>query len=389
MLAKRISQHTWAYRSVQSLFRQTCKANADKAAIVHDGQRISYAQLLQRVDRLTHALVRAGVGKGDVVATLPAPTPDFAVAFFAVLQAGAIVNPLNLMWERDVLAAVMRRNAPRVLVTVGSYNRRDYLELLLQCFGASASGNASPTTPRPAHVLVADDEAALPEGFTRLGDFVAEAGAPDAAAIEARVRDFDPSERQFICQTSGSTGLPKSALWNHRSPLSTAHFLAVNLGLTEDDRWINLSPFFHNSGICLSLVMGLAYAGNTVYLSDRFDPDQAVETIQNEGIEATFGFGAHWTAMRTSPRFQPDRFAIGKALVAGPPRFYRFVEEMCPPGSAILNLYAQTENGPLVTLTEIGNVDVELRRSNSGRPFPGVQVRVTDLESGEDRKRVM
>lgn len=382
MLARRIAQNTWAHRSVQSLFRETCNANPDKPAIVHDGQTITFAQLLDRVDRLTHALIRAGVGKGDVVATLPAPTPEFAVAFFAALQAGAIVNPLNLMWERDVLAAVMRRNAPRVLVTVGTYNRRDYLELLLQCFGAAASGNATPTTPRPAQVLVADDAAALPEGFTRIADFVAASGAPDLAAIEARVRDFDPRARQFICQTSGSTGLPKSALWNHRSPLSTAHFLAVNLGLTGDDRWINLSPFFHNSGICVGLVMCLAYGGNTLYLSDRFDADQAVETIQAEGIEATFGFGAHWTAMRASPKYRADRFAIRKALVAGPPKFYGFVEEMCPPDSAILNLYAQTENGPLVTLTEIGNVDVELRRANSGRPLPGVQVKITDLDSG-------
>jgi fatty-acyl-CoA synthase len=232
-------------------------------------------------------------------------------------------------------------------------------------------------------VLVAGETTALPAGFTHLAHFVAAAGAPDIAAIQTRVREFDPADRQFICQTSGSTGLPKSALWNHRSPLSTAHFLAVNLALTEDDRWINLSPFFHNSGMCVTLTMCLAYAGITVYLFDRFDPNEAVETIQNEGIAATFGFGAHWTAMRTSPQYVREKFGITKALVAGPPKFYRYVEEMCPPGSDILNLYAQTENGPLVSLTELGNIDSSLRAANSGRPLPGVQVKITDLDSNE------
>ncbi|HEU0197278.1 MAG TPA: class I adenylate-forming enzyme family protein, partial [Nevskiaceae bacterium] len=303
MLSERIARNAWAHASMQALFREACRFHPDKAAIIYRGERIRYGRLQARVDRLTQALMAAGVGVGDVVSTLPSPTPDFAVVFLAALQAGATINPLNLMWERDVLAAILGRNKPRVLVTVGRYGKRDYLELLQRCFGQAVTDNAAAPAARPQCTLVATDVtevADLPPGFTRLSDFQASATDVDLAAIEARVRTFDPLQHQFICQTSGSTGLPKSALWAHRTPLSTAHFLAVHLGLSEQDRWINLSPFFHNSGMCCTLAMGLAYAGITLHLSERFNPDEAVATIQDEGIEATFGFSAHWVAMRAS-----------------------------------------------------------------------------------------
>ena len=158
--------------------------------------------------------------------------------------------------------------------------------------------------------------------------------------------------------------------------MSTAHFLATNLALTEEDRWINLSPFFHNSGMCCTLAMGLAYGGNTLYLSERFDPDWAVETIQDHGVEGTFGFRAHWVAMRASAKYLHERFTVRKALIAAEPQFNRFVTDMCAPGVNALNLYAQTENGPLITLTELGNVDETLRARNNGRPLPGVEIKV-------------
>lgn len=118
MLIERITRNAWAYHSVQALFRETCHTNATRQAIVFRKQAITYQQLLDGVDRLTHALLEAGIGRGDVVSVLPSPTPDFAVVYFAVLQTGAIVNPLNLMWNSDQLSTVLQRNAPRAIVTV-------------------------------------------------------------------------------------------------------------------------------------------------------------------------------------------------------------------------------------------------------------------------------
>jgi fatty-acyl-CoA synthase len=385
MLDERIRTNAWAARSVQALFRETCARAPDKPAIVYRGQSVSYSQLQRRVDALTQGLIQAGIGPGDVVATLPSPTPDFVVGFFAVLQTGATLNPLNLMWERDTLAAVLQRNAPRVLITTAQSGKTDYVQLLRQCFGEAPQDNVAQPARRPAQVLVSDDTgtvADLPAGFARLRDFEIVPDAAGSASIARRVTEFDPAQRQFICQTSGSTGLPKSALWNHRSPLSTANFVAAHMGLAQDDRWINLSPFFHNSGICCTIAMGIAYVGMTVYLSDRFDPDEAVRTIQDEGVHATFGFGAHWVAMHASRHYQKERFKLKAALVAGPAAFYRDVRNICGADTRIHNLYAQTENGPMIAMTELGNVDEALRASNSGRPLPGVQLKICEVDSG-------
>ena len=97
---------------------------------------------------------------------------------------------------------------------------------------------------------------------------------------------------------------------------------------------------------------------------------------------ATFGFDAHWQGLRRVPGFEQRRFTIAKAILAGEPRTYDLVKSMCPPGSCIDNLYAQTENGPLVSLAEHDCVDEIINKYTHGRPLPGVQVVIKHIDTG-------
>lgn len=378
MITDRINTNAWAKHSTQSLFRQTCRQMSERIALVEEGISLTYRELLNRTDRLTQALVDGGVGKGDVVSVLPTPTIDFTVVCFAVLQSGATLNPLNLMWGSDELTVVLGRNEPKAVITVGDFKGRDYPSLVRQALDSGDSGSS------PELLLVADDEGSgRGDGFTALNDFIAASSAPDVDRIEEIVAAFDPLEPQFICQTSGSTGHSKSPVWNHRSPLSSANFVASNLGLDESDRWLNVSPLFHNSGLCVSLIMGLAYVGLTVYMFEKFDPDTAVRCIRDEGIVGTFGFSAHWAAMGASAEFQKEGFGLKKVLIAGDSALYNTVADLVDDNAVVANLYAQTENGPLVAMTEIGCVDGSVRANTNGRPMPGVEAKVVDIDSGE------
>lgn len=377
MLTQRIANNEWAYRSVQSLFRETCKAHPHRPAIRFHGQEISYQQLRQQTDQLTQSLLETGISQGDVVSVLPVPTPDFMVVCLAILQTGATLNPLNLMWDATHFSVVAERNAPRLIFTTGEFNGRDYVEVLQHAFSRYSTGNP------PERVVVLDEDLALPDGFTRYSTFANPQATPDIQRIESLVENFDPQDTQFICQTSGSTGYSKSAVWNHRTPLSTANFGAAAVGLDEEDRWFNMTPVFHNSGLCLTVVMCLSYIGNTVYLAEKFLPDEAVKTIQDEQIAGAAGFAAHWHAMRESKNYDASKFRLNKPILAGDANLYAYAEEMCPAGTLIGMVYAQTENGPIVTMAEHGCVDHALRRSNNGRPLPGVQIKIRDIDTGQ------
>ena len=368
LLAERIRTNAWATQTVQAILRETCQVQPEKTALLYSGTEMTYRELQERVDSLTLELQERGISRGDVVSVLPSPTPDSVIVYFAVLQAAAIINPLNLLWSAQEFTAIVKRNAPKAIIAVDEYAGRNYLQVVEESLGESQP------------LLIAAGEPATDSTWLRLNDLLNRApSANERAAIEQLVASADSEDIQFICQTSGSTGLSKSALWNHRPPLATANFAAAATGLTPEDKYLNAAPFFHNSGICTAMTMAVAYAGITLQLFDSFNPNEALEAIATHGLTTTFGFAAHWKALRQSPNFNPETFSMSKVILAGDAKLYDNVREMCGPDATLVNLYAQTENGPLVSLTELGCIDENLRRNNSGRPLPGVEVVIRDL----------
>lgn len=385
MLSERIRGNDWYRHTVQQLFVRTCEERGDFPALYYEGTHTSYRELHEQVDALTAGLIAQGIGAGDVVSVLPSPTPEFVVVYFAVLQAGATFNALNLLWGRTEFAGVIARNGPKMIIVVDEHNGRNYADVLREAMGGwdAADGRVRcAAAPNLERMVCVARKGPVPEGFTDIAELSTPIAAADRATIRTRVEASQVTDVQFICQTSGSTGLSKSALWNHRSPLAMANYTARYLGLDETDRYINLSPFFHNSGICASMTMCTAYAGITLYLTERFIPAEALDLIAEQKVTATFGFDAHWQGLRRDPSFDKERFTISKALIAGEPKTYDLCKSMCPPGSVVANLYAQTENGPMVAMNEFGCVDEWINKFTNGRPLPGVHVVIKEIETG-------
>ncbi|ARB44783.1 class I adenylate-forming enzyme family protein [Alloalcanivorax xenomutans] len=380
LLPHRLHSHQWYHRTVSQLFAETCSAHADKPAILFEGQTLPFGELFDQVQDMAQGLLELGIDKGDVVSTLPSATPEFAVLYFATLQIGAVVNPLNLLWGTMELQGVLQRNQPKLIVAVDRQGPRDILALLE---GALPDLAFEPETscsslPSLKQVVCVGRHGPVPPGYLDFNDLPRPA---DHTTLQQRRDQGLATDVQFMCQTSGTTSLSKSALWNHRPPLATAHFGARNLRITEQDRFICLAPFYHNSGL-FALNMNLAYAGTTLVLMDGFDPAKALDLIERHQCTCTFGFDAHWQGLRRQPDFEKRQFTISKAILAGEPRTYDMVRDMCPAGATINNLYAQTENGPLVSLADHECVDEAVNKYTHGRPLPGVQVVIKHLDSG-------
>ena len=124
----------------------------DAEALVLGERRVSYAGLDAAINDLAKAFMAAGVGKGDRVATLQTPHPDFFVSFLAATTIGAIWVGLNPRYRRQELAHVLRDSAPALLLTRTRIEDRDYKDDLLEL---SAEGVL------PARVVLFADEPAL------------------------------------------------------------------------------------------------------------------------------------------------------------------------------------------------------------------------------------
>lgn len=385
MLSERLNSNDWYHRTIPQLFSETCTLKHDRVAIVFEDREIRYRELHDHVLRLAQGLIDLGIGKGDVVSTLPSPTPEFAALYFATLHVGAVVNPLNLLWGTTELQSVLLRNAPKLIVAVDKQGPRNVLPLLqaaLPDLKSAGGPMRSAMLPSLRQVICVGRSAPVPHGyldFNQLGD---PSRPLDHDRLQKLLDEGQPSDIQFMCQTSGTTSLSKSALWDHRPPLATAHFGARNLRITGDDRYINLAPLYHNSGI-FALTMNLAYSGTTLYLMDGFNPHEALKLIDRHRCTCTFGFDAHWQGMKRVSEFDSYRFTIEKAIIAGESRTFDLVRSMCPPGATINNLYAQTENGPLISLADHDCVEDRINKYTHGRPLPGVEVVIKDIDTGE------
>ncbi len=188
---------------LHSEFARQAAATPGAVALVHGGQRISYAELDGRANQLAWRLRRQGVGAEDIVAIFLPRSPDLVAAFLAVLKAGAAYLPLDPAYPEDRIAYLLSDSGARFILSAG-----DLAEAMPPC---------------AAQVIIADgDEPDCPAG-----------PPPDLAG---------PDHLAYVIYTSGSTGRPKGAMNTHRGVTRFAFATAAAFGLRADDRALLLAP---------------------------------------------------------------------------------------------------------------------------------------------------
>src|SRR5699024_7160995 len=190
------------------------------------------------------------------------------------------------LWGVLEFEGVLPRNNPKLIVTVDDYGNRDYIDILKRAMPDlhwEGERVTSATVPALTHLVCVSRQGKRHEGFLDFNELLERGRNYDTEQLTALVQRSQPTDIQFMCQTSGTTGLSKTALWDHRPPLASAYFAAKNLCYSSDDTYINLAPIYHNGGL-LSLNLNLTMSGNTLYLMEQFDPIKAVEIIKEHKV---------------------------------------------------------------------------------------------------------
>ncbi len=158
----------------------------DRPAIVFEGERISYAALQQRVDRVAHALIGLGVQQGDRIGLFLPNIPAFALAYLAREKVGAIAVSANVMLTADELRYLLEDSGTTLLFT-----------------SADLSTAWQPLTPDlvdQARVILCEGEAPAVRSLAELA-----ANAPNEPF---HAREMQPDDPAVILYTSGTTGRP-------------------------------------------------------------------------------------------------------------------------------------------------------------------------------------
>jgi fatty-acyl-CoA synthase len=183
--------------------------------------------------------------------------------------------------------------------------------------------------------------------------------------------------------TSGTTAAPKGCLLSHEAIVRQgAAVAATRFALGPNDRMWNPLPLFHCGGIVPML--GCLSAGATFYHAGHFEPGQSLHTLWTERITVAYpAFDTLWMQILQHPRYpEADLGALRVIMsIATPERLAQFEQAM--PWAAQISSYGSTEGATNLTLSHPDD-PYEARIRTLGGPIDGLEIKITDLETGED-----
>ena len=270
----------------------------DKTAYLFFGRALGYAELHRQCEALAGWLQQhAGVKRGDRVALYMQNCPQYVVAYYAILRADAVVVPVNPMNKADefghyitdpqtrvaICSADLAANVVRANEALPAEDRLRHL-LVARYADALPAQYEPGLAPPSAMEQWLRAEHPLPEGATRWDDALAAGLQP--GPHEARAGDL-----AILPYTSGTTGLPKGCMHNHRTLMHNAVGGALWGHASAESVSLGVVPLFHITGMMYGMHCAL-WCGSTVVLMPRWDRELAGALISRHRV-------THWTCIPT------------------------------------------------------------------------------------------
>lgn len=344
---------------------------ASRAAIVENGQSISYEQLQQLSRQAARALMTVGVQAGDRVALWAPNLSEWIVAACGVHAAGGVLVPLNTRMKGAEAADILERSRAKVLVCVGDFLNNYYPDLL------------SGLRPSTLEQVVVLGDKVLPSADLSWEQFLAKAQGTTAEAQQQREAQIKPDDTADLMFTSGTTGRPKGVMCAHRPTILAFKAWSDVVGLTEGSRYLIVNPFFHTFGYKAGWVAALLQ-GSTVYPEQVFDAEAILRRIQSDRISFMPGPPTLFLSMLAHPRLKEFDLSSLESSVTGastvPPILIKRMREELGIKN-VTTAYGLTECGGCATLCDPAD-DVETVANTCGKALPGTEVRCVD-EQGQ------
>lgn len=341
----------------------------DEEAFKCGEERVSFSQFNDRVNRLIGALHAAGIKKGDVLGVLSWNCLEYLDVYGAAMKGGFIISPFNPRLKTDELEYVVNYSESRVLF-VGP----QLLETTLSLQGRVPSV----------------------ERFVSFGDGRQEmiVYREWTEACEGREPDLHLEEDDpvFLFYTSGTTGVPRGALYTHRRSMDDTRRFATALSLECGDRQVQVMPLFHVGGAKNLWGYFFVAGSNVIMRQTSFDPAATLQALQDERATDIHIVPTHLAAFLALPDVDSfDLSALKRMFYAASPMPVELLRRgMEKWGPVFIQFYGATEDGPNVLGLSKRQHDV-LRKSpeeqkvlaSAGFPHIGVHVRIVD-EKGND-----
>jgi len=372
---------------LQALLDDAAESYPNATATIFFNAKRTYRSISEDAWRFANGLRRVGVKKGDRVALVLPNTPQFVVAFYGALRAGAVLvccNPRYTAAELQhqladagaTVVVVLSRLYPlvnaarpgtaveRVIVTNIKEEMPPVLRLLFTVAKEKKDGHRQPFAGDAGALAFREVLAARPEPF------------------DAGVRADDLALLQY---TGGTTGVSKGAMLSHRALV--ANTLQCRAWFTNmrdgEGAAMAVMPFFHVYG--LTVVMSLSVQGaEAMILEPQLELEHLLKDIQRHRPRMFSGAPIIYNAINNSPLTKKYDLRSIEACVSGSAPLLtethrRFVELT---GAKLVEGYGLTEAAPVTHCNPLFG-EGKQKVGSIGVPFPDVEAKIVDLDAGE------
>jgi fatty-acyl-CoA synthase len=340
----------------------------NKIGIICGEQQLTYSEFAERAAKLGGALRELGIQPGDRVAYLSGNCHRLLEAYYGVLEAGAVLLPLNIRLNPQELAFILNDSGAKAL-------------LFQEMFAPMVEGFRGQLTSVERHVALDHSPKA---------DWVEERNYEDLLAAakphQANIMQVDENSLAELFYTSGTSANPKGVMLTHRNIYLHALNVALIFNTGSQTVELHTIPLFHANG--WGVAHSLTLMGGTHVMVGKFDPPEVFRLIQAHKVQACSLVPTMATALVNCPeRGKYDLSSLQRITLGGAaasPTLVREVEENL--GCICFSGYGLTETCPVLTTAQIkagvewqGNRRYE-GQASTGYPLPGVEIRVVDSE---------
>lgn len=331
----------------------------NKIAVKFENQVYTYRELNQVVNRLANGLIAKGIKKGDKIGLMMQNSDLFVISFYAMMKVGAVAVPINYrLTSREVRYII--EDSDMICI----FFDPDYAEII-----------ESAISFNDAIKLLISKEALLSEQQTYKDVMLDETAEPDVL-----VNEWDDAE---ILYTSGTTGSPKGALFDHHRVLHVGLHASLIFHIDPEDTILHLAPLFHSAQLNLFLISA-TFIGATQIIHQQFDPVHVLKIIEEEKISIFFGIPTMYNYLLQIPNNKDyDLSSIKRYGYGSAPMPVALINQITDlfKSDQIYNLCGLTEGGPGGVL-----LNPEQHKEHVGAgdvAMLSTEVRVVN-ESGED-----
>ena len=366
----------------------TAKKYPHQPCTIFKGAKISYQEMVKLTDQLAAGLASLGIEKGDRVGLFIPNTPQFVMAYFAVLKIGGVVVATNPLYSAHEIEHQANDLGMEVMIVMSNfYNRVKEVQAKTKIRQLVVT-NIKETLPsllRFLFTLTKEKKSGfrvdLAEGDVWMQDLMAGFQPEDRPQVEV-----GPDDIAVFQYSGGTTGTPKAAIAMHRNLVANTVQVKAWFHIAIEGKEVVLMsiPLYHVYGMVAGMNLALAIGASMVMIPDARDIKDTLDNLQKYKATLFPAVPTLYNAINNWPDVVAGKYDLSsiKACISGSAALLRETKERFETltGGVLFEGFGLSE---APTATHCNPLSGENRVGSIGLPLPDVEARIVSLDDEE------